>query len=98
MALYERIMSEEGAKGLESSGFEMLEDTELEEVSGGYVCANVARRCFEVIDDKTGEVLFSGFTDPLAARESAASWGQSTEVISPDYLEELRQKNASSNN
>ena len=98
MALCEKHMSEEEPQELESSGFEKLEDEELKDVSGGYVCANPSKQCFEVIDDKTGEVLESGFGDHLAAMRAAKLWDQSTQVISPDYAAELRQKNANSKN
>ena len=85
MALYKKHMSEEEAKEQEPSGFEKLEDGELKDVSGGYVSANPSKQCFEVIDDKTGEVLESGFKNHLAATRAAKLWDQSTQVISPDY-------------
>ena len=96
MALCEKQMSEEEAKELESSGFEKLEEGELTDVSGGYVCANVSKQCFEVIDDKTGEVLASGYLTPFAAMSAAANRDQSTKFIAPEYAEELRQKYADS--
>ena len=93
MALFEKIMSEEEAKELESSGVEKLEHKDLKEVNGGFVYANANKKCFEVIDDKTGEVLASGYPDTLTAQRAAAKMGQSIKSISSDYLEKLRQGN-----
>lgn len=64
----------------------------LESVNGGYIHTDSDSRCYEIIDDTTGEVLACGQKNLHQARRKARKLGQSTYVISDEFLEDLREE------
>lgn len=75
-------------------GLAKVSDDDLESVAGGYLYQGndpYNEDYYEVIDDKTGEVLWSGNLNTLyEAWEVADKYGASHALIDWDYLEILR--------
>lgn len=83
MAVFKRPFTEEELKA--------LSEEDMKEVSGGYTFyADQEQHGFEVIDDKTGNVVQGGFTSIFKAQKRAEELGLSTLQLSRDQLYALR--------
>ena len=66
-----------------------LENEELKEVNGGYIY-NVAGDWYEIIDDKTGDVIERGLPNRDQAKARAKELGQSDMGLNWWQLDSLR--------
>lgn len=69
-----------------------LPDELLGEAAGGYLFKGEGMSAFEIINDKTGDVMADGIEDFYAACAKASELGQSVDFLRYSQLEELRKE------
>ena len=83
MAIFKKTLTEDEIKA--------LSEDDLKEISGGYTFyADQEQHGFEVIDDKTGNVVQGGFLSIYRAQQRAEELGLSTLQLNRDQLYALR--------